>query len=183
MRNLILALMAFAFSSGCGHVLSKAVLKEVDKTVTFSELIGAPQAHKGKTVLVGGVIVKTVNKNEGTLLEVYHTRLDYEGRPFETDSSEGRFLALYNGLLDSEIYRKGRKVTIAGEVQGVKILPLGEIEYHYPYLLIKEIHLWEEERPYVHEPYPFSWWWHPWYDPWYDPYWPYWRHPFWRYRY
>jgi outer membrane lipoprotein len=40
---------------------------------------------------------------------------------------------------------------------------LGEVEYRYPYLLVKEIHLWKEEKPVQHEPYA----WGLWYDPWY----------------
>jgi len=170
--RLLVIVMALVFLSGCVHTISRDVLKEVDKEITFSELSKDPNAHKGKVVLLGGVIVKTVNKKEGTLLEVYQTKLDREGRPIQTDISEGRFLALYKGLLEGEIYQKGRKVTIAGVVQGEKVLPLGEIEYHYPYILIEEIHLWEKEQPRTYEPYPWGlWdpWWYPWWYPWYDP--------------
>lgn len=175
MRKILLIMMAFVFLAGCVHAISRDVLREVDREITFSELITNPTAHRGKVLLLGGVIVQTVNKEEGTLLEVYQTNLDREGRPIQTDISEGRFLALYQGLLDSEIYRKGRKVTIAGTVQGEEVLPLGEIEYHYPYLFIKEIHLWKEEKRPVYEPYPYPWWWDPWWYPWY-------RYP-WYYRY
>ena len=172
MKRVFILGMTLIFLSGCVHAISRDVLRQVDKKITFSELIKDPNAYRGKVVLLGGVIVKAVNKKEGTLLEVYQTRLDREGRPVQLDISEGRFLALYKGLLDSEIYRKGRKVTIAGVVQGEKVLPLGEIEYHYPYLLIKEIHLWKEEKLPPCEPclYPcYPWWWYPWCDP----YWPY----------
>ncbi len=175
MRRLLSIVMALVFLSGCVHAISRDVLKEVDKEIIFSELVKDPNAYKDKVVLLGGVIVKTLNKKEGTLLEVYQTQLDQEGMPIQIDSSEGRFLALYQGLLDSEIYRKGRKVTIAGTVQGEKVLPLGEIEYRYPYLLIKDIHLWEKEEPRPYEPYPWGLWdpwgWYPWWHPWYDPYW------------
>ena len=129
--------------------------------------------------------MKTSYKEDGTLLEVYQTKIDREGQPVELDVSGGRFLGQYNGLLDREIYRKGRKVTIAGTVQGEKILKLGEIDYRYPYLIIKDIYLWKEELPYYHYPHawevwdPWFWYpgypWRPWY-PWYPWYSPYWRH-------
>jgi outer membrane lipoprotein len=86
-------------------------------------------------------------------------------------------LALYQGgYLDSEIYAKGRRVTIAGTVQGEKVQMLGEIEYHYPYLIVKEIHLWVERKGVQYEPY---YQWGLWYDPypwgmWYDPWGPWW---------
>jgi outer membrane lipoprotein len=178
MKRLLIFGMALVFLSGCVHGISRGVRQEVDREITFAALIKEPTAYQARVVLLGGVIVKTVNKKEGTLLEVYQTRLDREGRPIDTDRSEGRFLALYQGFLDSEIYKAGRQVTIAGTVQGEKVQPLGEIEYRYPYLLVKEIHLWEEEEPVQYEPYP----WGPWYDPW-DPWgpWGFWGWHSWRY--
>ena len=163
MKRLIIFGIALSLLSGCVHAVSRNVLQEVDREITFSALLNDPIAYKGRVVLLGGVIVSTINKQEGTLLEVYETRLDREGRPTDIDRSEGRFLALYEGFLDSEIYAAGRQVTIAGTVQGEKIQPLGEVEYRYPYLLVKEIHLWKEEKPVQHEPYA----WGLWYDPWY----------------
>jgi len=172
-KRLLVITITVACLSGCAHVISKEVRQEVDPELTFAELRKDAQAHKGKAVLLGGVIVKTVNKKDGTLVEVYQTQMDREGRPIKLDVSGGRFLALYKGLLDSEIYRKGRRVTIAGIVQGEKVMRLGELEYHYPYLVIKDLHLWKEEQPQSYEYYPWGlwgpWWWHPWY-PGYDCY-------------
>jgi outer membrane lipoprotein len=166
MKKLFILGIVLSLLSGCVHAVSRDVLKEVDRELTFEALIEDPTAYQGRMVLLGGVIVNTVNKQEGTLLEVYQTRLDRERKPTDTDRSGGRFLALYQGFLDSEIYKQGRQVTIAGTVQGEHVQLLGEIEYHYPYLLITELHLWEEEKPVQHEPYPL----YPlglWYDPWY----------------
>src|SRR4030042_13933 len=112
MKRFFILVLVLGFLSGCAHAISRGVLKEVDKKITFSALIQAPNAYKGKVALLGGIIVNTINKTEGTLLEVYATVLDREGRPRYTDRSEGRFLALYQGFLDSEIYNRGRKVTI-----------------------------------------------------------------------
>jgi outer membrane lipoprotein len=186
MKRFFILVLSLGLLSGCVNVVSRSVLKEVDRDITFSALLRSPIAYKGKVVLLGGVIVDTINKPEGTLLEVYETGL-YRGEPVHTDTSEGRFLALYKGYLDSEIYKAGRKVTLAGTVEGEKIQQLGEVAYHYPYLIIKEIRLWPEEKPVHYETYPYSWgmWydpypWGPWYDPWYPwgypRYYPYWRH-------
>jgi len=169
-------LLALALA-GCAHSISKDLLKEVDKGISFDELRNDPDKYQGKTVLLGGVIIKTENKKDGTLLEIYQTELDYYGAPINTDVSQGRFLAMYEKFLDSEIYRDGRKVTVAGVVNGVEVKKLDEIDYHYPYLIIKEIHLWNEEQfPEYRPPHDFFWgpWgWNPWYPwyPWYDSYW------------
>lgn len=173
MMKMILVIAAILFS-GCAHVISEDVLKEVNAGINFAELLKNPLAYQGEMVLLGGVIVKVIYKQERTLLQIYQTEMDCEERPVNLDVSGGRFLAEYKGFLDREIYRKGREVTVAGKIKGVKVMRLGEIDYHYPYILIKEIHLWKEIQPQIYDPYPWypigPWgMWGPW-GPWYYPY-------------
>ena len=175
-RGFLIIAAVLACLSACAHVISKDTLQQMDTELTFSALQKAPEESKGKGVVLGGVIVGVVNKKEGTVLEVYQTGIDRQGKPADLDSSEGRFLALYQGLLESQIYRKGRRVTLAGIAQGDKVMKLGEIDYRYPYIVIKEIHLWKEEKPFRYEPYPWGFW-----DPWWYPWYP-WPHPYHRYR-
>lgn len=158
--------------NGCAHVISGHVLKEVNRDIPFDELRKNPEAYTGKVVILGGVIVKSLNRKDGTLLEIYQTGIEREGMPIHPDVSGGRFLALYEGFLDSEIYRAGRKVTLAGRVHGKQVKKIGQVDYHYPYLIIKEMHLWAEENRYRPYPYPLV--------PWgfWDPWWPYPFHPF-----
>jgi outer membrane lipoprotein len=177
-RRIFILFLSLGLFWGCAHVISKETRSVVDHDIAFSELRTDPAAYRGKTVLFGGVIVRSLIEKEGTLLELYQTRVNREGKPVDLDRSEGRFLAFYEGFLDNEIYRNGRKVTVAGVVKGEETMKLGEIDYRYPYLIVKELHLWEEEKPYAVEPYPWGSW-YPW-GPWYDPYW-YWR-PHYRYR-
>jgi len=55
---------------------------------------------------------------------------------------------------------------VCGEIQGKKIQPLGEIDYTYPLISAKEIHLWPlEKKDRVYYPCPY--WHYPW---WYGPY-------------
>jgi outer membrane lipoprotein len=101
------------------------------------------------------------------MIEVLQKPADTRGKPKDVDESEGRFLALYPGYLDVAIYNGGRKVTVAGEIQGKKIQRLGEIDYTYPLISAKEIHLWPvEKKDRVYYPCPS--WHYPW---WYGPYW------------
>ena len=154
--------------SGCAPVISKDVLRDVNRNISFADLRKDPKEYIGEMVLLGGVIVKVTYKEDGTFLEVYQTAIDDQEEPVHLDVSEGRFLVRYKGFLESGIYRKGRKVTIVGTVEGVKVLKIGGLDYHYPYLLIKEIHLWEKEQE-VYEPY--LWYpigpWGPWGYPYY----------------
>lgn len=165
-RYITLAL--FLFVSGCAPVISKELRSQVARDLTFKEIFNNPEAYKGKVVLLGGVIIGVKNLKEGTLIEVLHKPTDIQGRPKDVDESLGRFLALYDGYLDVAIYAQGREVTLAGEIKGKRVLPLDEIEYTYPVISVKEIHLWppkRKERYYYSYPY----WHYPWW--WYYPYW------------
>ncbi|MDI6890948.1 MAG: Slp family lipoprotein [Thermodesulfovibrionales bacterium] len=128
---------------GCAHVVSKEIRETVDKELTTPALFKDPDAYKGRVVILGGVIVSSTNTEEGTYIEVLQKPLDYRGRPEDTDISYGRFIIFFEGYLDTAVYSQGREMTVAGEVIGKKVCPLGEIQY--PYLLIKskELHLFK----------------------------------------
>jgi outer membrane lipoprotein len=153
--------------AGCAPVISKEIRDQVAQDLSFKEVLQDPEAYRGKMVLWGGEIIKAENQKEGTLIEVLQKPTDREGRPRAVDQSDGRFLALYDGFLDVAIYARERKVTIAGEIKGKRVLPLGDIQYAYPLILVRQLHLWpagRKERLYPHfypGPYgPYPWWWY-----------------------
>jgi outer membrane lipoprotein len=172
MRKIFAALvLAAAILSSCAP-FSKEVMRQVDETLTYQAVQKNPRDFLGKTVLWGGVIVKTTNRQDETILEVRQSELDIEKRPKDPDSSAGRFIVRYAGFLDPAIYEGGRQVTVAGEIAGEETSPLGGVQYIYPVILAKEIHLWERMDPRYYR--------YPYWD--YPPYWgPYW-YPYWRYR-
>jgi outer membrane lipoprotein len=168
-----IALVALIFVAGCAPVISKPLRDQVDKNIAFREVFKDPDAHKGSVVVWAGVIIEAKNTQEGTLIEILQRQADFFGAPEEADTTEGRFLALYPSYLDVVVYSKGREVTVGGEVEGKRIMPLGEIQYTYPLVVVKEIYLWpdtskERLAPYY---YPYPWWWYdPFWRPWYYPY-------------
>ncbi len=168
--KILLSLWAAIFIFSCAP-LSTEVLRQVDETLTFQTVQKNPQDFLGKTVLWGGVIVKTTNRQDETVLEIRQSELDIEKRPKNLDSSAGRFIVHQAGFLDPVIYQEGREITVAGEIAGKEALPLAGIQYTYPVILAKEIYLWEKIDPRLY-PYPY---WD--YYPYWGPYWyPYWRH-------
>ncbi|RLB06480.1 MAG: hypothetical protein DRG50_05605 [Deltaproteobacteria bacterium] len=138
--------------TGCAPVISKGVLKEVDRSISFEQLLEEPEAYKGKTLLLGGDIIETQNLPAKTLIIVLQRPLGHRGRPVGGDVSKGRFIISAAGFLDPAIYRHGRKVTVAGVVVGKKVRPLGEVEYTYPIIEKKELYLWPEEEVSSAEP-------------------------------
>ncbi|MBM4309152.1 MAG: Slp/YeaY family lipoprotein [Deltaproteobacteria bacterium] len=150
---------------GCAHVISKDLRTKADPSITFNQVSQDPKQYKGKWVVWGGEIIETINQKDGTTqIEVFQKPLDRMGEPYEIIASEGRFLVLADKYLDSYLFRRGKKITVAGEILGEKIKPIGEMDYRYPLLSGKQIHLWPE-----YYTYPIYY-----YDPWWDyPFYPY----------
>jgi len=139
---MLAAALAASVAMGCAPPFPKELLDKVEKNLSFSELNKAPESHTGKMMMVGGTIVDMKNLKEGSQMEVLQKPLDGEGQPALTDETGGRFLVVTQTYLDAAVFHRGRSVTIIGEVTGSKVQPLGEIEYRYPVLTAKELHLW-----------------------------------------
>jgi outer membrane lipoprotein len=138
----------------CAPVISPQLMEQVDRNLTYGSLTSRPDEAKGKIVLLGGTIVQTVPKPEETEIEVVQKQVSSSGEPYLTDNSEGRYLVVVNRFLDPAIYRSGRDITVAGEVQGSAVRRLGEIDYRYPVIAALELHLWKE--PLSPQAYPYA---------------------------
>jgi outer membrane lipoprotein len=139
--RLVMAIVLSAMVFGCAHAISKETRSAVGEGVEPQALFKDPDAYKGRTVMLGGVIVNSVNAPEGTYMEVVQLPLDYRGRPRPYEDSSGRFLVLHGDYLETAIYSRGRLVTVAGVVRGRSVRPLGETEYAYPLVESREIRL------------------------------------------
>lgn len=124
-------------------MVSKELRDIATKEIAPIDIMKDPDVYKGKIIIIGGIIVSSINTKEGTYIEVVQKPLDYRGRPEDTDISYGRFIILYEGYLDTAIYSQGREITVAGEVIGKIMRPLGQIQYQYLLIKSKELHLFE----------------------------------------
>jgi outer membrane lipoprotein len=145
-RTLSLILLAAAIAAGvtgCAPPFPKDLLDRTEKNVPFATLQKEPERYSGKLLMLGGMIVDAKNLKAGTQIEVLQKPLDGQGQPVATDETGGRFLVVTSQFLDGAIYHRGRSITIIGEVAGSKLQLLGELEYRYPVLTAKGLHLWE----------------------------------------
>ncbi len=171
--EILAAIIVLIFiSSGCVRAISKELRAQVEEDINIKQVITNHKANQGKMVIWGGVIVEAKNLKEGTLLEIVQKPINSEERPENVDQSDGRFLSLYGGYLDVAIYSRGREVTVAGRLKGIKEKLLGEIEYTYPVVSAEEVYLWppRSEKKYYLYPHPY----------WHSPSWhryPYWSNP------
>ncbi len=171
LMKIILPALALLLITGCAQVFSDQANSLVDPSITFDRLKKDPNPSIGKFVKLGGIIATTKNTREGSQVEIVQFKLGSDDIPDESYASGGRFLAVTPEFLDGMIYKTGRPVAVIGEMKGMKTLPLDEIEYSYPVISIKEIHVWNISDLYPYPP-PYY------YDPFYYPYWwygaPYW---------
>ena len=166
--SLLIFGLLFLLFQGCLPI-SKQLRAQADRTLSFQQVSQNPEAYKGKIVIWGGEIIETINQKDGTTLIVVLQRpMDWMEEP-DLRRSEGRFILLVEGYVDPYVFRRGRRITIAGEIVGRKVMRLGELEYPYPLVRSKQIYLWGE---YYYYPYPYPW-------GYYGYYGPYWRYPYW----
>jgi outer membrane lipoprotein len=144
-KQILLTFSLVAVLYACAPVISKQSLREVDPAITFQELVKDPEKYSGKVILLGGRILATAFMEGETWVEVLQQPLDWQQKPEDTDVSYGRFLIRFAEFRDPVIYAAGRRITVLGEVQGKRVLPLREMDYTYPVLLPREHHLWEPE--------------------------------------
>jgi outer membrane lipoprotein len=84
-------------------------------------------------------------ESDQTWIEILQKPLDSKQRPQYTDVSYGRFFIHFPDFRDPAIYAPGREITIVGEVEGVRIQKIREMDYSYPVIIPKESHLWQPQ--------------------------------------
>ncbi|UCF94678.1 MAG: Slp family lipoprotein [Desulfobacterales bacterium] len=165
-RSIILLALMTLLTTSCS-VVSQQIRSEAEPRIPFETLVREADRNQGRTVILGGYILETQNRDQTTEIKVLQAPLRFNDEPDSRDYSEGRFIIAHNGFLDPEIYKKDRKITVAGTVSGSSIEKVGNRQLEYLRIQDREIHLWPE---YEHR--------YPYYDPyWYYPY--YWYYPPW----
>jgi len=135
-------------AAGCATpVIPESLEPQVDKAVTFSQIVESPDSYRGKVVVVGGEILKAKALKGGTQLEVLQLPLDsYQEPVTDRMESKGRFLALQKEFLDPATIAEGTRVTVVGEVTGSSVEKMDEADYRFPTLDVKHLHRWDAKR-------------------------------------
>ncbi|MDH5740072.1 MAG: Slp family lipoprotein, partial [Nitrospira sp.] len=117
--------------------------QEIDTTVSFAELKRAPSEYIGRTVMIGGNVIRAKRTGAGTELEILQLPTEKDGPLTEERlRSEGRFLAVREAFLDPASLPEGTSITVIGTVTGETTRQLDESDYTYPLLEVKHIIDW-----------------------------------------
>lgn len=138
-----LVVLAGLLMSACTQ-FSADTLRLVDPKLTFGEIKRYPEKYTGSYLLLAGQIVTITNRKEGGEIEIVQVNTDGSGRPLaDLRSSQGRFLALTDSIIDPAVYKGGMFVSLVGEIKGERVQPLDGVPYGYPLLAVRELHLWQ----------------------------------------
>ena len=143
-------LMAAVLSVGCAksahqtgqdvldQIIPAELLAQVDRSISFADLRSSPNNYLGRTVLFGGIAMKSQRMKDRTEIEILQLPMVARMPSEQRSQSEGRFIAVRTGeFLDPAIIEQDSPLTVVGEVKGAVTRPLDEGEYQYPVLEIK----------------------------------------------
>lgn len=152
------ALPALLLVSGCTTSPSTADItqaEQIDSSVTFPQIAEAPDSYRGRIVMFGGEVIAAKRLKTGTRVEVLQLPLGGNYEP-TTDrlATQGRFFAMETKPIDPAALPPRTRVTVVGEVTGSATLPLDEIDYLYPILTIRQLHVWSQpvDVRYLYQP-------------------------------
>ncbi|GAB6067796.1 Slp family lipoprotein [Methylothermus subterraneus] len=165
--KLLFSLLAVLLS-GCASMPPE--LQGVAETPSLAQVSAQPDAWKGRTVRLGGVILVVENEPDATWIQVLAKPLDRIGRPQEDADPTGRFLIRTDRFLDPAIYTRDREITVVGQITGTIERTIGKRKVELPEVHAERWHLWPK-REKIQAPvyYPY-WWYYPY--PLYYRYWP-----------
>ncbi|MDZ4732835.1 MAG: Slp family lipoprotein [Nitrospirota bacterium] len=138
-------LVASILLSGCSsqRIVPESMEPLVDRTVLFRDVLASPESYRGRVLVLGGEVLKAKRLQDSTQIELLQLPLeDGEEPSLDRQQSQGRFLALPQEFLDPATLDEGTRVTIVGEVSGAKTDRLDDVEYRYPTLIVKHLHVW-----------------------------------------
>jgi outer membrane lipoprotein len=139
--------------AGCAGGISRQARSQVTYFGPFNSVQQQPETHKGETVMWGGRVIETLNKDGSTELSVLQLELTDQGFPVDNDKSQGRFIIRSAQFMDPAIYPEGTLITVVGRIEEPESRLIGEMPYVYPVINVIEIKKWapgENPTPRVH---------------------------------
>ena len=150
-----------ALLGGCASKPSTSVgLAEIEE-VSLTSVLKSIDQYESVTVRWGGLVTETENKADHTLVFVVARALKNNEKPLSNSASEGRFVARFDRFIDPLVYQEGRPLVVLGEIEGSLQRPIGEYDYRFPIVTVRDSYLWADpsKQPKVYY-YPDPWLYH-----------------------
>ncbi len=142
---MVMALLLMACSQ---PLFPPAAVKDLDPALQMG--IFNPEADiyfKGHLARAGGRIIATERTPDGTVITAEELSLTKAGdRVVDNAKSEGWFVFLYRGAIDSGALRYGNEFIMVGIVEGNQRVTTKGIQRVVPYLVARCVHVWKTGR-------------------------------------
>lgn len=148
-------LLALAMA-GCTLPISANLREEANRKLTFAQVADNPAAYVGNTVIWGGIIQKVRRTSDGTEIQIVQASLKLDESP-NPDTTASEFIAITGETLEPNILKRGKRITVGGDIIGERIEDTKTVKFRYPVVLIKEFYLWDGGEKWW-EPRPSSGW-------------------------
>jgi len=125
-------------------------------------VLNAPQLYVGQESRFGGKVLKIINKNGLTRLEIAVMHLDDSARPVLGSPSIGRIYADIHGFVDP-IDFNNQMVTVVGPITGSEKGTIGQADYDFITVNVTGYQRWHVTQQIVMPPQPVGPW--IWYGP------------------
>jgi outer membrane lipoprotein len=129
---------------GCAANPAASISQAIVDDVSLTQARSAADVYMGSTVRWGGVVTEVENKADKTWVFLVGRALRDDEEPITDSASEGRFVASFNGFVDPLVYKSGRPLTVVGSIEGSTVRAIGEYDYRFPVVAVRDSYLWEE---------------------------------------
>ncbi|MCM2266114.1 MAG: Slp family lipoprotein [Desulfuromonadales bacterium] len=154
MIRTLFTLCAAVLVTGCGAPLGPEVRNQLDPDLDFAEVQAEPQRFQGKSLMLGGSIVSLKTDDEGSFLEILRWDLNRWGEPLALAEAGDRFLVYTPRQIDTDLYTRGRLVTLGGTLIGTADITTNERKESVLRFDLLGIHLWDTPFRYGLHPNP-----------------------------
>ncbi len=146
MRGLALILFA-VLPTACAVTppFDSAKLSGADKTLSYQQAVTDSGTLRGRRIVWGGRIIETRNLAQRSEVVVLAYPLDAQMQPLTSTPALGRFVLIWPGYLESADYAPGRRLSVIGDLDGVRDEALGESRYLHPLIQAQYLYLWPLE--------------------------------------
>ncbi len=155
-------LLASALLSGCISVPDSVKGSSPTPQQDLVRVLNAPQLYVGQESRFGGKVVKVVNKDGMTRLEIAAQSLDDTARPRLGTPSIGRIYADIKGFVDP-IDFTNQIVTVVGPIKGTEKGTVGQASYNFVTVEVTGYQRWHLTQQIVSPNQPIDPW--IWYGP------------------
>ena len=107
--------------------------------------IDVSQGDVGQDFLWGGEILEINNFENTTEITILGYPLDKHDQPKYNKTSTGRFIAIYSGFLEPIDYRKGKLISVSGELTEIRSGNVASATYEFPVISINEHQLYKRK--------------------------------------